>query len=117
MAGPIHQAPDKMDKDFLVIQDEDGKDVIRITRNGELMAPDDWNVADNALAFWDTVLEFVPKDGAEQIERFGMLARAFGLLNVLKNNKCIDTKALDQNPKIRTFYDEVSRELEDFFKG
>ena len=118
MAMPIVQKdPNKLEKDILVIQDADGTKVFRITNKGELVAPEDWNLTDSASAFWESVLQFIPADSAEQIQRFGMLIRAYSLLQTLRDQGLINIQALDKNPEISGFSNEVMAELDKFFNG
>jgi len=104
-------------KDILVLKDEDGTNVIRIDHTGKLITPEGWNPDENAFAFWEAVSGYVTADQREQTKRFGMLIRAFSLLKILRDKNCIDTKALNQDDKVRNIYKELMDEIANFFEG
>jgi hypothetical protein len=102
-------------KDILAIGDNDGEVVLRITKDGNITMPENWNCDEATLKFWESVLEFIPLDSSEQIQRMTLLVKSYTLFKHMMDKGGLDKDKVPQELRNNVF--DIYDELRAFFNN
>jgi hypothetical protein len=115
LAHHIAEAGEAIQNDLLVLQDERGKSVVRITKDAEVIIDDEKDVNNASIAFWEAILAYLPADKKEEVRRSVLLVKGYKLLKTLVENKYIKTEILHHNQEDHNHFQTILDELDQFF--
>lgn len=94
-------------KELLSIRDAQGKTIILLKNNGEVVLDDSVTVDDAALEFWKGVTNFMPVDKKEIYQNKIMLIEAFSTIRDIFVQNKMEFKDQETELKFNDLYDRL----------